>query len=432
MKMNLMKWLASLALLVILFGNLPGAAASSGGPFVEPEVEVLHTFVGENIGDYYGWVAENLGDLNGDGKNDFIIAAVYNSDTAFHAGKAYVYSGADFSLLNTVEGTAAGQLFGHSVASAGDVNADGTPDYLVSGPGRVVAYSGKDHSVIREWNIPGIFFGADVDGAGDVNGDGYGDVLVGAPYASFTFYRAGRVYVFSGKDGSMLWYRDGQAEEDFLGYGVGKVGLLDGDAAPELAVSAYKGGKANRGQVYVLSGATGSTHMTLQASPPGTAEVFGKFFTSGAGDVNSDGIPDIYVGDYADKFGGGEDTGSAYVFSGADGSLLYKFTAENKEDGFGPGRGAGDVNGDGYGDLIIAAYMSEASGVRKAGKGYVFSGKDGSVLRTMTSQVKNDYVGVDAIALGDINDDGLTDYLLTGVDFSGTHLDHSYVIAGVP
>jgi hypothetical protein len=74
----------------------------------------------------------------------------------------------------------------------------------------------------------------------------------------------------------------------------------------------------------------------------------------------------------------------------------------------------------------------ESSGARKAGKGYLFSGKDGSLLRTMTSQVRDDFVGVDAIALGDVNNDGLTDYLLAGVDFNGTHLDHSYVIAGIP
>lgn len=430
MNKKLLTRLTGLLLVVMLLGTMPGAVVFADSPFVEPEVEVLHTFEGENIGDHYGWVSENLGDLNGDGTNDFIITAVLNSEAAPGAGKAYVYSGADFSELNTVVGEAEGELFGYSAASAGDVNADGTPDYLVSGAGRVVAYSGANHSVIREWSEPMIFFGADVDGAGDVNGDGYDDVLVGAPFASFTFNRAGRVYVFSGKDGSLLWTRDGQSEEAFLGSGVGRIGFMDGDDAPELAAAAHKGGKANRGQVYVLSGATGSVHMTLEASPPGTAEVFGRFFASGAGDINDDGVADIYVGDYADKFGGGEGTGSAYVFSGAYGSLLYKFTGENKEDGLGPGRGVGDVNGDGYGDLIIAAYTNEDGGVRKGGKGYLFSGQDGSVLRTMTSRVKDDFVGVDAISVGDLNGDGLSDYLLTGVNFFFTHLDHSYVIAG--
>ena len=430
MKTNLMKWLMGLAVPLLLVGFAPMAAPPSGGPFVEPDVEVLHTFQSENIGDQFGWVSENLGDLNGDGVNDFIITAISNAEGGSRAGKAYVYSGADFQLLNTVTGSP-GERLGFSAAKGGDIDADGTPDYLVGGINHVLAYSGKTHTVIHEWSYPG-FFGADLDGAGDVNGDGYDDVFVGAPYSSYTYYLAGRVYLLSGKDGSELWTRDGQGEEDFLGTGVGKVGPLDGDGAPEVAASAYQAGKAHAGEVYVYSGATGSTYLTLEPFARGTTEYLGQFFTQGAGDINADGVPDIFVGDYGNKRGGGEGTGRAYIFSGADGSSLYVLNGEDKEDGFGPGRGAGDVNGDGYGDLVIGAYSSEASGVRKAGKGYVFSGKDGSVMRTMTSQVKNDYVGVDAIALGDVNGDGLTDYLLTGVNFDRTGYDHSYVIAGNP
>jgi len=430
MKRNPMTWLMSLMLPLMMLGMSPMAAPPSNGPFVEPEVEVLHTFEAENIGDRFGWAGENLGDLNGDGVNDFIISATYNSDNGFQAGKAYVYSGSDFTLLNTVTGSAAGQWFGYGVSTGGDINADGTPDYLVGGINRVVAYSGKTHGVIHEWSRLG-FFGADVYGAGDVNGDGYDDVLVGAPYASHTFPQAGRVYLLSGKDGSELWTRDGQGKNYYLGYGVGKVGLLDGDGAPEVAASAFKAGQIDEGRVYVYSGATGSTYLTLEPSTRGTTEFYGVFFTQGAGDINADGVPDIFVGDYGNKRGG-DGTGRVYVYSGADGSEIYALNGDDKEDGFGPGRGAGDVNADGYGDLIIGAYTSEASGVRKAGKGYVISGKDGSVLRTMTGQVKNDYVGVDALAVGDVNDDGLTDYLLTGVNFDGTGPDHSYVIAGIP
>jgi hypothetical protein len=432
MKKYLVTCICILALAVPLIGILPGSAASASSPFVEPEVTVLHTFEGEHIGDRFGWVGENLGDLNGDEVNDFIITATYNSDNGFHAGKAYVYSGKDFSLLNAVEGKP-GELFGYSAASAGDVNADGIPDYLVSGRLHVVVYSGATHAVIREWfGEAGTFFGADVNGAGDVNGDGYDDIIVGAPLASYTYRNAGRVYVFSGKDGSLLWMHDGKGEDDYLGWGVGMIGLLNKDNAPEVAAAAMGTGNAKGGEVYVYSGVDGSTYLTLGPFAKGTAEVFGQFFTSGAGDVNNDGKADIFVGDYADKRGGGEGTGRAYVFSGADGLQLYVFNGENKEDGFGIGRGVGDVNGDEYGDLIIAAYTSEAGGARKAGKGYVFSGDDGAVLRTMTSRVKDDYVGVDAFGVGDLNGDGLTDCVLTGVDFDETHLDHSYVIAGIP
>jgi hypothetical protein len=249
--------------------------------------------------------------------------------------------------------------------------------------------------------------------------------------ASFGHLRAGRVYMFSGKDGTLLWTRDGLADDDRLGSGMGKVGLLDGDTAPEVVAGAWGAGITDGGQAYVYSGATGRTLFTLDPFAHGTASRFSQFFASGPGDVNRDGTPDIYIGDYNDKRGGGEGTGRAYVFSGLDGSLIYLFNAENQEDGFGPGRGTGDVNGDGYPDLIIGAYTNE-DGARKAGKAYVFSGRDGSILRTMTDRVKNDYFGVDALAVGDVNHDGLTDFLVTGVNFNLTGLDHTYLIAGVP
>jgi hypothetical protein len=294
-----------------------------------------------------------------------------------------------------------------------------------------VVYSGSDHSKLWEWSMPGMRFGASVAGAGDVNGDGYGDILVGAPTASFSHVHAGRVYMFSGKDGTILWTRDGLGEEDRLGGGLGKIGRLDGDAAPDVVVGAWGGGNSHGGQAYVYSGRTGAMLLTLDPFAHGTGATFSLFFASGPGDVNRDGTPDIYIGDYDDKRGGGVGTGRGYVFSGRDGSLLYLFNGMNKKEGFGPGRGAGDVNGDGYADLIIGAYTNSEAALN-AGKAYVFSGKDGSLLRTMTDRLPSDYFGVDALALGDVDHDGRIDFLVTGVNFDGTGLDHTYVISGIP
>jgi len=415
---------------------LGGRAAHATGPFVEPDAVALYTYASEQAGDGFGWASENLGDINDDGVNDYIISAPFFVSDGAPTGKAYVYSGANGSLLNEVTGNAF-DWFGWSVSSAGDVNADGVPDYAVGGrgaptgptpnTGRVVVYSGADHSVLYEWiGGAGDTFGYDVNKAGDINGDGYGDVIVGAAFADFTASRAGRVYVFSGANGSVLWTVDGSEADSFLGSAVGFVGDLNGDGAWELTAGAMGAGQPQghllSGQAYVFDGATGARIFVLDPLGDGTSSRFGQFFTSDAGDVNADGVPDIFVADYNDGHGG-KGAGSAYVFSGVDGSYLHIFHG-NIGDGLGPGRGIGDINGDGYADLIIAAYTN-SDGAPQAGKTYLFSGADDSVLRTMTGNIPGDFQGVDAVGLGDLNGDGLQDYLITG----GAS---AYVVAGLP
>lgn len=428
------KWWKSLAGVLVALLAVGVGAALAAAPFVEPEAQALLTLYGEQPGDGFGWVGENLGDLDGDGVNDFITSAPFYVQDGSQVGRAYVYSGADGALLNVVTGQT-DENFGFSASTAGDVNADGTPDYIVGGRGvitsavpflgRVVVYSGADHRVLYAFNgAPNEGFGYSARGAGDVNGDGYGDLIVGAGLASFSAFRAGRVYVFSGADGSELWHVDGFEDFDFLGSAVGLVGDLNGDGFPELSAGAYGAGPANGGLAYVFDGTNGAVLLTLEPQAWGTAVRFGQFFASGAGDVNADGLPDIFVGDYPDRRGGGLGTGRAYIFSGADGKRLYLFNAQAKGEGFGPGRGVGDVNGDGFGDVIIGAYTSSA-GAPASGKAYLYSGQDGALLRTVTNTVPNEFLGVDALSLGDLNGDGLADYLLTG---SGV----LYLVAGVP
>jgi hypothetical protein len=294
----------------------------------------------------------------------------------------------------------------------------------------VIVRSGATHTTLFDWSkTTNEAFGSGVAGAGDVNGDGYGDLVVGAQGASFNGAQSGRIYALSGRDGSVIWTRDGGAAGDLLGSAVGFVGDVNGDGVPDLSAGAMDAGRKNGGEAYVLSGADGTIVHTLK--PAGNPNVFGQFFASGAGDINADGVPDVFVADYNalrgskdlnDQFGAG--TGRAYVFSGLDGARLYVLNAEHKDDGFGPGRGIGDVNGDGYGDLIVAAYTSSA-GAPFAGKAFVYSGRDGALLRTITDTVAGEFLGVDALAAGDVNGDGLTDYILTT-------FNSVYIVAGTP
>lgn len=421
------------ALLGLMAGGGFCVAPPAHAQFLEPDVHVLYSLQAEAPGDFYGFMAAGIGDLNGDGASEFIIGAFRNAGGGPFAGRAYVYSGRDGALLHVVSGTTNNRL-GFSVAGVGDVNKDGFPDYAVGGPGRfgapgpqngrVVVVSGRDHSVLYDLAGANLsFFGYDINAAGDVNGDTYADIIVGAPLVSQTALFAGRVFAISGRDGSTLWFQDGKSENASLGTGVSGVGDLDGDGLWEQAVGAAGevNGNRNSGRAYVLSGRDGSYVRTLK--PAASAFDFGDFYVHVSDDINGDSVPDIYVADFLDnRLGPG--TGRAYVFSGASEEKLRVFNGEVSGDSFGAGRPVRDLDGDGVADYIISANLSDA-GAADGGKTYLFSGKTGKLLRTMTGTVAGREAGFDALPLGDVNGDGRTDFLLTGIDVA-------YVVAGNP
>ena len=276
----------------------------------------------------FGEVVAGAGDVDGDGVPDLIVGAGHEDpgNSPDLAGRAYVFSGQDGSLLLELvsPNEEADGVFGDSVGGAGDVNRDGFADVIVGAPGegpgtragRTYVISGKDGSLIWELTSPNEgpgdgSFGDSVAGAGDTNQDGFVDLIVGAheeePDGSPR--DAGRTYVFSGRDGSLLLElkSPNEEEESHFGYSVASLGDLNQDGAPDLLIGAPFEGPPSGG-AYVFSGRDGRLifHLFL-----GTTPVRGRS-VAGAGDVNQDGFPDGIIGASA----------SACVFSGQDGSLL--------------------------------------------------------------------------------------------------------------
>lgn len=386
----------------------------------------IRTINGESAGDQFGWLMENLGDLDADGVDDFAVTAPANDDGGADAGKVYVYSGATGSLVRSVTGTA-GERFGAGVDLAGDINGDGTGDLIVGAPGgatgRAVIYSGANGAQLRSIAGPtaGEQFGFAVARAGDVNNDQVDDVIVGAPSAA----GGGRAYVYSGANGTLLQTLTPAAGGAGFGSSVGGPGDLNGDNFDDLLVGAPNTGGG--GRVYVLSGASGAM-LYPSIAPDATGGSLGNFWLESPGDLDSDGVPDIFAADITNR-ALGSNSGRAYVYSGATGETIHVLDGTRSGEQFGIGRGADDANGDGIRDIFVAGWLS-SEGASTAGKGYLFSGGSGALLRTFTSTTAGENLGFDAVSIGDVDGDGVPDYLLSG-GISGTTSGRVLVVKGV-
>ena len=391
-----------------------GTDAGSAYVFSGADGSLLYQVTGDNPGDLFGISGIMAGDVNGDGRADFMVGAPFDDPAGggTDAGSAYVFSGADGSLLYQRTGDTAGDFFGWSVSGAGDVNGDGKADFIVGAylddpagggtdAGSAYVFSGADGSLLYHvtGDTAGDQFGISVSGAGDVNGDGVPEFIVGArrddPAGGEP--NAGSAYVFSGSDGSLLYQVTGDTIFGEFGSSVSGAGDVNEDGKADFIVGAFQddppGGGTNAGSAYVFSGADGS--LLYRVTGDTANDNFG-FAVSGAGDVNEDGKADFIVGAYLDDpAGGGTDSGSAYVFSGSDGSLLYQRTGDTVGDRFGISvSGAGDANGDGRADFIVGAdYDDPVGGGNDAGSAYVFSGADGSFLYQVTGDTANDLFG---------------------------------------
>jgi hypothetical protein len=419
-----------------------------------------------------GFSVAGAGDVNGDGVDDIVIGA-YGADS--ETGETYVVFGKESGFDRTfapaalnsangfvIEGIAANDFSGRSVAGAGDVNGEGVDDIVIGAyaatpgtgdnAGETYVVFGKETAVddslaladldgTNGFVITGVdasdLSGISVAGAGDVNGDGVDDIVVGAYGAN---QQRGKTYVVFGKEtgfdrtfaladlnGANGFVIEGINAFDFSGYSVAGAGDVNGDGLDDIVIGAYSANSGTdnnaAGETYVVFGKETCFDRTFALADLNGANGFviqgineldfsGRSVAS-AGDVNGDGVADILIGANQVAFGPGE----AYVVFGKetafdrtlaladlDGENGFVITGAELGGQVGSSvAGAGDVNGDGVDDIVIGAFRVDSS----RGKTYVVFGKKTAFDRTL--------------ALTDL--DGMNGFAITGVDsgdFSGS------------
>ncbi len=272
-------------------------------------------------------------------------------------------------------------------------------------------------------------FGFAVANAGDVNHDGHDDIVVGAyhwsvmksPTQKKAMKDVGKVYVYSGFDGSLLYTFKGSNAGDRFGYSVagadvnndGHADIIVGAYGVDIVDSATHKRVKDAGAVYVYSGQDGS----LLQSYFGTAAGGNLgFAVANAGDADGDGNADVIYGIPKADPNGLSNAGMAVVRSGATGSELFHINGTMKGGLLGSAvQGAGDTNADGHDDIIVGApknsalNQSTSKHVKAAGTAAVYSGVDGSPLFSMAGEGAGDLFGFSVTSTGDLNGDGKAD-----------------------
>ncbi len=418
-------------------------------PIPPAQAQVLYTLESPNpmVGGSFGYSVSAAGDVNADGYDDLIVGATGED-------KAYVLSGTGGAPLYTLQYPGAGGYvaltFGEVVSDAGDVDNDGYDDFLVSaivtwGPwgdpatqGWVYAFSGETGQLHQGWGGAYTWtpswdgYGCAIDGTGDLDNDGYGDVIVG-------YLRFRCALVYSGEGGSQLFTIFSPNPEQGSSFGRSVSGLADvnDDGCDDLIVGASRedAGATDTGRAYVFSGSDGALLHTLQSAYPESIGYFG-WSVSSVADVNADGYDDVAVGALLED-GGAAWAGRAYVFSGFDGVLLYTLVSPSPDSAgyFGCSvSGVGDVNGDGYGDVVVGA-QREDGGAPDAGRAYIFSGNGGSLLYVLESSYPESagYFGYSVSGGGDMNGDGRSEVIVGAYleDGGAANAGRVYVFNGI-
>ena len=320
-------------------------------------------------------------------------------------------------VLQEIRGEAANDQFGWIARVIGDVDADRVPDFVTSAPsngagganaGRIYVYSSKNGALL--WKADGQAgdrFGSGVEAAGDVNGDGVGDVIASAPFGGYA-------KVLSGRNGALLHTLRGETPAEAFGMHVSGMADIDGDRVPDLIVGAPGNPRAPgefAGRAYIFSGKSGALLHTLEGERSG--DLFGSAVTG----ATRPGKALFVVGAPA---AGPQRTGRAYIYTKLGTPPAFVVDADETGSALAAMFVAvpGDLDADGVDDVFISDWPNAAKGP-STGRVYVHSGASGKRLFTMTGENAGDGLGSSQSIAGDVDGDGTPDLIVGAWQFGG-------------
>ena len=460
---------------IIQATDASGEVAEDYDPvFVEqvlfPLTSALTMFDGERTGDRLGTGMAHLGDVDGDGVDDFAMGAGTHSDADVQAGKVYLMKSFEDTIDSPARsflGAGAKNFLGMHIASAGYVDADARPDLLLGATGSnlggvdsgaVYLLSFEDYWYTGSAQVDledstRVFIGEDAGdklgsvllGPGDLDGDGLGDVVLGAPEHSSVGYRLGRVYIHlsSMEEPLML---DGVTSSGLFGTQVVSAGDLDGDGIPELWISA-PGGDSQRSMLYMFAGGDfydgaatiDDAQIIIEAEQYGTD--FGVMLSTG--DIDGDGLLDLLVGAPLDDTMGYH-AGGVYIYYASSYRYATQLTdsdadvalyGENAEHKLGTAATfLDDLDGDG-GQEVLAGSPGFSGQYTRSGKIYYMPSSElmmpdfslDSARRSLIGEFDNDEAGSSLEAIGDLDGDGLGEFLIAAPMANGSSSDSGRV-----
>ncbi|MBK8231212.1 MAG: FG-GAP repeat protein [Candidatus Eisenbacteria bacterium] len=413
-----------------------------------PETDDSWAVLGAQASDFEGTAVFSAGDVNGDGYADLATGARGDENGAESGeGVVRVYLGSENGPLNfgqpmvTLDSDLAGAEFGSALCCAGDVNGDGFSDLAVGAPladvpngnqgGRAYVFHGKpdDYANLASFTYePGqatAYLGSCVRFA-DVNGDGYSELLAGAFGWDNPDFSEGKAFLWygglGGASGAPDWSQEGNQVLASYGQVIDSAGDVNGDGYGDVIVTApfYDGLATDDGRAYIYLGSIGglATSAAWTASP---GQPFARFGTSAAscGDVNGDGYGDVIIG-MPGRTNPQPSEGAAWLFHGSASGLSPVLSNgwEGNQDGAEAGTavaGAGDVNGDGYDDIISGAPYFD-NGQVDEGVVFVFFGAPNGMSNGYSQLLEANQAGArfgsSLSSAGDVNGDGFSDVIV--------------------